>query len=312
MKQRTLYQLFLTLILFFESFSNQFLSASIEDYLKPANDKWCQCPIPHIDFMYVINLDQRPEKFAHCLQQLAPYSIIPYRFSAVNGWELTLDAINQLGIICNESTRSERVATYFSGKNLKRKDETMNTIGRTYFHHKMSLGAIGIVLSHMSILQDAYDSGYQIVWIIEDDIEVIQNPFVLGGKIDELNLLVGEGGWDILFTDKDTKDKQGNYVICLSHAWRPNFTPNDVHRFAQRELAGSSFIKLGARYGAYSYIINRQGMKKILEFIKQYKIFIPYDMDYTLPNDINLFSLIEDVVSTQPQAISDNEKPTYK
>jgi acetolactate synthase-1/2/3 large subunit len=35
-------------------------------------------------------------------------------------------------------------------------------------------GAIGIALSHLSILQDAYDSGYETVWVMEDDVDIMQ------------------------------------------------------------------------------------------------------------------------------------------
>ncbi|MFI5334690.1 MAG: hypothetical protein ACHQT8_05960 [Chlamydiales bacterium] len=32
------------------------------------------------------------------------------------------------------------------------------------------------MLSHLSILQDAFDSGYETIWVMEDDIEVVRNP----------------------------------------------------------------------------------------------------------------------------------------
>ena len=40
---------------------------------------------------------------------------------------------------------------------------------------------------------------------MEDDIEVLQNPHRLSDLIDQLDLLVGSDGWDILFTDRDIK-----------------------------------------------------------------------------------------------------------
>jgi GR25 family glycosyltransferase involved in LPS biosynthesis len=175
----------------------------------------------------------------------------------------------------------------------------------------MPRGSIGIVLSHLSILQDAYDSHYETIWVMEDDIEIIQNPHLLSDLIERLNAIVGKEQWDILFTDPDTKNQQGNYVICLSNAWRPNFIPSDPKRFAEKETIGDDFKRIGARYGAYSMIVRRSGMEKLLRFFKNYNIFLPFDMEYTLPNDIRLYALRNDVVSTIPQALSDNETPTY-
>lgn len=290
-----------------------FLHAKLEDHFKKPCGKSDIHHMRNIDFIYMINLDQRPEKYALCERQLTPYGIHPYRFSAVNGWELSLDAINDLGVRYSHGMRGGEWGTYFpldgNGQNA---DEKVEIIGRTYFCHCMSAGMIGIVLSHLSVLQDAYDSGYETIWVMEDDIEIIKDPHLLSDLIEKLDELVGKNEWDILFTDRDTKNRQGEYVICLSHAWRPNFTPPNPNKFAKRQKISSDFKRIGARYGAYSMIVRRSGMKKILDFFKQYQIFLPYDMEYTLPSDITFFALNNDIVSTQITALSDNGLPNYK
>jgi hypothetical protein len=53
-------------------------------------------------------------------------------------------------------------------------------------------------------------------------------------------------------------------------------------------------------------IIRRSGMEKILNFIKKNHLFFPIDMKYILPNQIRLFTVIKDVVSNMPGALSDN------
>lgn len=58
-------------------------------------------------------------------------------------------------------------------------------------------------------------------------------------------------------------------------------------------------------------IVRRSGMKKILEHIKKYQIFLPYDMDFCLPSDIRFYTVRRDVVSTIPQAASDNGAANY-
>lgn len=305
--------LFLKMLLTLALFTN--LEANIEDYFKKAEDKFdvYRSQVKNIDFIYTINLDQRPEKFAHCVGELAPYGIYPYRFSAVNGWELSLDAINSLGVQYQSGMAKNLWGTaYLPEGNFEPYHEVMHVEGRNYFCHCMSRGAIGIVLSHLSILQDAYDSGYETIWVMEDDIEIIQNPHVLSQLISQLDSLTKKkGGWDILFTDQDTKNQEGKYVPCLGYAKRPNYIPKNTKRFSSRETIKKTFRKVGARYGAYSMIVRRSGMKKILKHFKTYGIFLPYDMDFYLPDDVAMYAVINDVVSTQPQALSDNGGANY-
>ncbi len=58
-------------------------------------------------------------------------------------------------------------------------------------------------------------------------------------------------------------------------------------------------------------IVSRSGMKKMLDFLKS-GMFLPYDMEFTLPDEINMFSVRDDIVSTLPNAFSDNGAPNYK
>lgn len=287
------------------------LSADITDHLKKPIVKFGVHSMRNIDFIYTINLDERPEKFALCMEQLVPYGIYPCRFSAVNGWKLTLEQINDVGVKFEPWMEEKMSTCYPLDGDGAPFHEIMHVIDRTYFCHCMARGPIGIVLSHLSILQDALDSGYQTIWVMEDDIQVIQDPHMISDLIDELDDLVGRKNWDILFTDRDTKDKNGNYVSCYSYAWRPNFTPKNPNRFAKRVDVSPEFTKIGARYGTYSMIIRRSGMKKILNFIKTNRIFLPYDMDFYMPDNIHLYCVREDVVSTLCNALSDNGSPNY-
>lgn len=289
------------------------LFADLEDHFKKVPDKSGDHTMENIDFIYVINLDQRPEKYSLVLEKLLPYGIEPCRFSAVNGWQLTLDAINDVGVKYGPWMPSDHWGTYYlpdgDGQPLH---EIVQTVGRNYFCHCMSRGAIGIVLSHLSILQDAYDSGYETIWVMEDDIEVIRDPHLLSDYIEKLDALVGKDGWDILFTDRDTKDKHGNYVISSAYAWRPNYAPVNPFKCQEKEVVSPDFRRIGARFGAYSMIVRRSGMEKILNFFKCFQIFLPYDIDFTFPFDIQFYTVLDDVVSTQTHAPSDNGGPNYE
>ena len=284
--------------------------ANIDAYFKQAPDKSNPKQMRNIDFIYVINLDQRPEKFDRCIQQLSLYGIEPYRFSAVNGWELSLETINDVGVWFQPWMSREKWGTYYEG-NFEPKHEPIQVFGRNYFCHCMSRGAIGIALSHLSVLQDAYDSGYETIWVMEDDIEILRDPHHLSDLIDQLDEIVGKEGWDVLFTDPDTKNNDGQYVPSYGFAWRPNYYPPQPERFGQRTDVGSDFRRVGSRFGAYSMIVRRSGMEKVLDFMKTYQIFLPYDIEFVLPPDIRLYTLRYDLVSTKPASPSDNGGPNY-
>ena len=288
------------------------LYADIEDYFKKID----KCPghcLKNIDYIYLINLEERPEKFCRCIEQLAPYGIIPHRFSAINGWKLSIEAFNELGVKYGSWMQNGVMGTYYTEETeYTPQYEPIEMPGKTYFGHRVFPGAIGVVLSHLSVLQHAYDSDFETIWVMEDDIEILKDPHLLPQLIDRLDSLVGEEGWDILFTDKDTKGRDGKVVPCDCYAWRPNFIPNDPKKFGQIKEISSEFRQIGARYGSYSMIIRRSGMKKLLNFIKQYQIFLPYDMEYTLPNDIRLFTVLDDLVTTYYAAPSDNTAANYK
>lgn len=294
-------------------FCTSLLSADIEPYLKKVLNKEESHSMRNIDFIYMINLDQRPEKWESSVRQLRAYGIEPYRFSAVNGWELSLEAINDVGLKFTPLMEGGFMGTsYPLDGDFTPSHEPITNYGQTYFCHCMARGTIGIVLSHLSLLQDAYDSGYETVWIMEDDIDVLQDPRILPHLIDELDQTVGKDHWDILFTDRDIRDQYGNHKPTIWGARRPDY---DVfardNNLAENIAISSTFRKVGARYGATSMIVRRCGMKKLLQYFEAHAIFLPYDLDFIYPRNIKLYTVCEDIISNLPVALSDNGSPYY-
>lgn len=58
-------------------------------------------------------------------------------------------------------------------------------------------------------------------------------------------------------------------------------------------------------------IISRHGMEKLYSFTITYDVFLPYDMDNTLPDDISLSSVRDDIISPLVGAETANECPWY-
>jgi GR25 family glycosyltransferase involved in LPS biosynthesis len=284
----------------------------IEKYFQRAENKSEGHGMPGIDFIYMINLDERPEKYERTMEALRPYGIFPYRFSAVNGWKLSFEALDNLGVMYQPGTAEGPIASVFrhvDGKEYM-SFEIMKEPTVSYYCHSMSRGAIGCLLSHLSVLQDAYDSGYNTIWVMEDDIKVVSDPRELSLLMGVLDTLAPD--WDIFFTDPESKSADGNRVYCGGIRPRPNFPYQPLSYYVNRTYLTEDIVKLGLRFGSYSMIIRRAGIKKILDYFKAYKLFFPYDMEYFFPPNIRLFSCTRDIVTVIAGGISDNGNPTYK
>lgn len=286
----------------------------LPSFFKKALQKGDHHTINGIDFIYMINLDERPEKYATSLNELEPFGIIPYRFSAVNGWKLKAKEIAELGVTFPPGSLISPFmgTTYIQTEEREyQSNELLKDDGKTtYFSYGMSRGAIGICLSHLSVLQDAYDSFYNTIWVMEDDVEVVANPSIIPSLIQKLDKEVPD--WDILFTDTDTKDREGQHIACRALAARPNVKIAPLSSFFQLFYPISAeFSRTSMRYGAYSMIIRRSGMEKILAHFKTYGIYLPYDMDYWLAPDLKMYTVNRDIISHRPGAPTDNNKPHY-
>lgn len=270
----------------------------------------------NIDCIYMINLDQRPEKFEQASRELLAYGISPYRFSAVNGWELSLTALNEVGLHYRPGMTPLFSTSYpLEGGGIASADFMQSGTNRGYFGHCASKGSIGIVLSHLSILVNAKKNGYETIWVLEDDIVAEKNPNILSSLIEKLDALVGKDGWDILFTDTDTRLNDGTPVPVEGRAKRPDMDCSMEARYAPeyriRRPISEDFFHLSARFGAYSMIIRRSGIEKLLKFFEEHKIYLPYDLEYYLPPGIRLYALQNPVVTNLLGALSDNGEAGY-
>src|ERR1700733_561196 len=236
----------------------------MDDHLKKAEGKSDIHQVRNIDFIYMINLDERPEKFADASWQLHQYGIYPYRFSAVNGWKLSVEAINDVGLKYRPGMMPLK-ATFFplEDQGMPRY-EFMREFGKTYFCDKMARGSIGCALSHISILKDAWDSSYERIWVLEDDIEVLGDPRTIPDLIDKLDALVGKENWDVLFTDLNYRRPNGEYLIASGAAERPDMDCSLKERYSEKytinQEISPDFRRISARFATHSMIIQRSGI----------------------------------------------------
>lgn len=146
-------------------------------------------------------------------------------------------------------------------------------------------------------------SGFETVWILEDDFTAKGNPHELADLIDRLDKL--ESGWDVLYTDDDCYYTPSNVrAHCGSDGWlRPGMpmTPSLI----ERKAVGEDFFKIGGRTQAHSYLVRRSGMEKILRFVKENCLFFPFDTELPTIEGLCLYNLKYDLIHGRDRSYSD-------
>jgi GR25 family glycosyltransferase involved in LPS biosynthesis len=208
-----------------------------------------------INEIYIINLDVRKDKWTNIQQKLTQFGLSPLRFPAINGWRLD---------------RRELKNTY------------RNHVEKSHIQY-ISQGQIGCFLSHVAVLKDALTKGYNCIWVLEDDIVILDDLNELGGVIEKLNIF--DPQWDLLFTDVNTRGLNLNEIWTFemflgdyfdySLVKDPNFIPQENQDFKRIEY----------RLGTHSMIISNRGVKKLLEYFENLKISFPIDVQmHCCPN----------------------------
>jgi len=286
--------------------------AGVFNHLKPCDGKEEGIhSFGKIDCVYLINLDDRTEKLERSLKQCKDYNINPYRFSAINGQDLSLEEMQDIGFRMKRGVDAAHLGKLLCNVYLGGSDWIQTPIRdpkQIYFGYYVAKGPIGVILSHLSILQDAYDSGYQVIWVMEDDIRICNKPELILRGINKLNQIYGLNGWDILFTDPDGVNRQGKRMPCRGVTQRPN-KPTLGYKEEPREVIeeGSNITTISHRYGTYSMVINRSGIEKILHFYNENDVFWSYDLEMSsFMSNLKKFAFDSNVVSHLAWAESDN------
>jgi hypothetical protein len=279
------------------------LFAKFEDHYRKIEKKTgCRAP-RNIDYVYMINLDERPERWIQSMQQLAPLGIIPLRVPGIYGWSLKPDELNDMGVKFQPGmwTGKEAVMVFPPEKNgyWDFVDLGNAPYGTACFSGWTVKGTIGCSLAHLSVLKDAYDSGYETVWVMEDDIFLEDDPHLVSSLIEELDLLTAPDGWDVLYTDFDRLVVNPNQSLesQIPLMWRPDMPFRDISFLAHHVPLGEKFMKIGSRMRAHSIIYRRSGLEKIIGFYREHDNFLPYDQELALIPDIQIYVVMKSVVS---------------
>lgn len=299
---------------FFRKESRERAKAYFESLLKPVPktdfDKILQTKIEdvrstgieEIDALYVINLKQRTEKWENTLRQLRKWGLQPTRFEAIYGKEVPVLSLQRLGLLF-EGNMTSMPARRFSDEGLPI-EERISRGPYRWLRHGTSFGAVGCLLSHLSIMQHAYDQDLQRIWIMEDDVQILRDPHEIALRINELNVRFGKTGWDILYTDKDMLNNDtGEYSLYRGFEVRPDLCfYNDP---LIRKPINEHLLQCGARFGTHSFVITRSGLHKVLWFYKMFGAYCPIDHDLHYVPGIREFCVSNDLVTNLPFSVHD-------
>ncbi|MBS0626527.1 MAG: glycosyltransferase family 25 protein [Verrucomicrobia bacterium] len=279
---------------------------NIEKYLKKIEGKREKGEqIRGIDYIYVINLDHRQEKLEKSLKQFKQYGLAFQRFPAIYGWNLSQEVFDDIGMkFLPPMDFMFDNQVFFKMESDQRgtpQKLDASSYGKTCVHKGTSAGSLGGTLSHLSCIQDAYDSGYETAWILEDDFTFESDPRLLTQFIDRLDELTNRN-WDMLYTDDDHYfPPRGKMNIYL----RPDRSHVD-HVYEHTPL-GKDFFKTGGRWQLHSVIYRRSGMKKVLDYIKQYGLFHTFDVEVNYTPGIQMYNLRWGLVHGRNRTVSDTQ-----
>ena len=143
----------------------------ISNYLKPLQVKSHETGIAGIDCIYCINLDIRKDKWETVCKEFEKQKIKVNRVSGVNGW--------------TELTKADRKKLLAHEKALKP-------------------GQIGCFLSHLSVLKNAQEEGFEHILVLEDDVTFLSPIKEVAHYLNRLSQLDPE--WYLLFLDRWTME----------------------------------------------------------------------------------------------------------
>ena len=234
----------------------------------------CKSGMDPIDCVYVINLEARPEKWKRMQTLLKERGINANRVNAVNGWQL-----------------SDEIAKEVAGP----------------YPVQVKGGPLGCLLSHFSIYKDAYDRGYKVIWILEDDADFIEDIRQIPTYLKVLSKV--DPDWDIFYTDVDPKYGEAGYALYLvNKPMRPGQNMLPYQYYSLRLLACSGIFRILGRYGFTSMLISRSGLEKCVNYLSHTYVWAPIDCDlHFIPGIREYVPAKEIVTNLRPNGNSDSE-----
>lgn len=255
---------------------------TIAQYFQPLVQSPIRSHLNEIDCIYVLNLEKRSEKWEDTQEVFKPYQLGLTRFIGIDGWSIPSD-------VQAHFWEEQKDALIDDG-------QTLYSLPKSGFFS----GNLGSTLSHLSILQDAYDRGYQVIWLLEDDVSIKKDPHLLDETIQRLNAV--DPSWDLLYTDLQREkspatNEQDTSKPSLTKICRKNQQIMPTHWYFQKKDIDAEFEEVRLRYGFYSVLLSRSGIKKILDYYKHVTLYCSFDLDVHFVENLHKYALKDPIVT---------------
>ncbi len=268
----------LSLLLFTSIFVDGYLTnkpTKIARYLKTIYVDTAASGMPNIDCIYLINLDERPDRLEKFYGEFSSVQFKINRVSAVNGWKLPEKVFKKLG---------------------------------GPYGPRISPGHLGCLLSHVSVLHHAYKAQWDTIWVLEDDATILENVSFIPTLIEELNTI--DPQWDVLFTDTDYRKGHNTYIRALATNARPDQPIFPLTHYTQKTPVSPHLLRIYNRYATTSMILSKRGIEKLFKYFTHVYIWQPIDIDMHYVPGIKEYTPVIDIVSNSVSSDSNTSHST--
>jgi GR25 family glycosyltransferase involved in LPS biosynthesis len=154
-----------------------------------------------------------------------------------------------------------------------------------YFRTQAFGGALGCLLSHVSIYKNALDEGFETIWICEDDIEFKQDAEKVSLLLKQLSELDPE--WDVLYTDSCLRSKDLQQPRPGQSFYTQVYSP-----------INNDLVKIHGRFNTHSMIFSKKGLKKVYQYFTHGLLWGPIDIDIHYTPDIREYCARRNLVTS--------------
>jgi hypothetical protein len=188
--------------------------------------------MPGIDFIYVI-ANKKCHRFNGLMRSFSRYGINPYRFTAFESKDISF---NTMFRACIHGSRRysgfEANRLIVRGGKFVLDKRKMSSAKEGYVNRAMSIKCISRALSHISIIKDAIDSGYEHIWIMDSGTELRRNPHDLSIYVAKANEEIPD--WTSLYTDYSERDQADQLKPLTKFYLRPDVDFYDPNYYLDR------------------------------------------------------------------------------
>lgn len=248
---------------------NENISTPIYKYIHPIQISDKKPGITGIDCIYIISPDTHLEKWQQIFSIFTQSALEINRVAGVSGEDIPEDEIREL-----------------SGPYPIRLRDTQ----------------VGSILNHLSVLHDAHKRGFNRIWVMEDDIEIVGNLQKIPNLLEELTNLDPE--WDVFFTDVDARKRDGSYQISTYYNPRPDQAIPFTKYSQPKTRVSDTLVRIHQRWGSHSIILSKNGIKKIIEYFNHFYLWVPFDNDIHYIPTLREYSCTHDIVINRNKPVT--------